>query len=86
VLFGASETCEVVLSALRGSRFAIMALVDNDVGKHGKLFHGYVVAPPQVLETLACQAVLITSFACQDEIFEQLEPVRLRRGLEVVKL
>lgn len=85
-LFGASETCEVVLSSLRDGFFEIVTLLDNDPGKQGKLFHGYVISPPHVLEAVPCQAVLITSFARQEEIYQQLEPLRRKKGLEVVKL
>ena len=85
-LFGASETCEVVLSALRDTEFEILTLLDNDVAKQGKLFHGYVISPPTVLESMHCQAVCITSFGGQDQIFDQLLPVSKRTGLEVVKL
>lgn len=85
-LFGASETCEVVLSSLREGFFEIVTLIDNDPAKQGKIFNGYVISPPHVLEAVHCQAVLITSFARQDEIYQQLEPLRRRKGLEVVKL
>lgn len=86
VLFGASETCEVVLSTLHGTDFKIMALLDNNVNKHGMLLQGHVVSPPQILDTLKCQAVLITSYGRQNEIHEQLAPLCARRGLEIVRL
>jgi DNA-binding MarR family transcriptional regulator len=85
-LFGASETCEVVLSALRDTGFKVVTVVDNDAGKHGELFHGYVISSPLVLEHVDCQAVVITSFGRQDEINQQLQPVATRRGLEIVRL
>jgi FlaA1/EpsC-like NDP-sugar epimerase len=85
-LFGASETGEVVLSALRDTGFQVVAVVDNDVDKHGALFHGYVISSPLVLDHVDCQAVVITSFGRQDEIHQQLQPVSTRRGLETVRL
>ena len=85
-LFGASETCEVALSALRETPFQILTLVDNDQAKQGKIFHGYVISPPHVLETIACQAVLITSFGGQEEICAQLAPIGRNNGLEIVRL
>lgn len=85
-LFGASETCEVALSALRDTDFHILTLLDNDPRKQGTMFHGYVIAPPSVLETIACQAVLITTFGGQEEIYEQLQPIRQSKGLEIVRL
>ncbi|AGW15276.1 winged helix-turn-helix transcriptional regulator [Megalodesulfovibrio gigas] len=89
VLFGASETCEVALSALalpEGLPLQVVALVDNDPAKQGTLFHGHVVSPPHVLETLDCHAVLITSFGRQGEIREQLTSLCRARGLEMVSL
>ncbi|GAB7024337.1 winged helix-turn-helix transcriptional regulator [Salidesulfovibrio brasiliensis] len=85
VLFGASETCEVVLSTLLESRFQVVALVDNDSKKHGKLFHGYVVSSPVLLEQVECDAVVITSFGKQDEIYAQVEPVAGRMGIDIVR-
>jgi len=85
-LFGASETCEVVLSALRDTGFQVVTVVDNDASKHGVLFHGYVISSPLVLDHVDCQAVVITSFGRQDEIHQQLQPVSTRRGLEIVRL
>ncbi|SNR67934.1 Predicted transcriptional regulator, ArsR family [Humidesulfovibrio mexicanus] len=85
-LFGASETCEVVLSALRDTAFQVVAVVDNDTGKHGAPFHRYVISAPVVLEQVDCQAVVITSFGRQDEIHQQLQPLSTRRGLEIVRL
>jgi len=86
VLFGASETCEVVLSALRDTDFVVVAVVDTDAEKHGAIFHGYVVSSPLVLEHVDCQCVVITSFGRQDEIYQQLQPVAQKRGLEIVRL
>ncbi len=85
-LFGASETCEVALSVLAGLPIKVLAVVDNDLDKQGGLFHGYVVSPPHVLEMVDCQAVLITSFGRRDEIRQQLEPLCLARGMEMVSL
>ncbi|MDO9082042.1 MAG: winged helix-turn-helix transcriptional regulator [Humidesulfovibrio sp.] len=86
VLFGASETCEVVLSALRDTAFQVVAVVDNDHEKHGTIFHGYVISSPTVLDNVDCQSVVITSFGRQDEIHQQLQPVSQSRGLEIVRL
>ena len=40
-LFGASETGEVVLSALADTQFDVLAVVDNDPEKQGKMFKGH---------------------------------------------
>lgn len=84
-LFGASETCEVVLSALRDTDFKIMALLDNDSRKQGQLFNGHVVSSPSVLDHVNCDAVVITSFGKQAEIYEQLKPYAEKRGFQIVR-
>lgn len=84
-LFGASETCEVVLSALRGTGFHILALLDNDTKKQGQIFNGHVVSAPHVLDQVDCDAVVITSFGKQDEIFEQISPYAEKRGFQIVR-
>jgi len=84
-LFGASETCEVVLSALRGTCFRVKVLLDNDTRKQGQIFNGHVVSGPHVLDQVDCDAVVITSFGKQGEIFKQVEPYAVKRGFEVVR-
>ena len=84
-LFGASETCEVVLSALSGTDFKIMTLLDNDANKQGQVFNGHVVSSPQILDQIDCDAVIITSFGRQDEIYEHLKPFADRRRFETVR-
>jgi len=84
-LFGASETCEVVLSALRDSDFQVMVLLDNDSKKQGQIFNGHVVSAPHVIDQVDCDAVVITSFGKQAEIFEQLKPYSDKRGFQIVR-
>lgn len=84
-LFGASETCEVVLSALRGTSFRVKALLDNDGRKQGQIFNGHVVSAPYVLDQVDCDAVVITSFGKQSEIYEQVEPYADKRGFQIVR-
>jgi len=86
-LFGASETCEIVLQAIRAiGGFEILALVDNDPAKAGKILGGHVISPPVVLESLRPQAVVITSFGCQEEIYEQLAQLTSRQNVEIIRL
>ncbi len=84
-LFGASETCEVVLSALRDTKFQILTLLDNDKSKQGQVFNGHVISAPHVLDQVECDAVVITSFGKQTEIYEQLKPYSAKRGFKIVR-
>ena len=84
-LFGAAETCEVVLSALRDTEFQVVVLLDNDMRKQGQIFNGHVVSAPHVLDQVDCDAVVITSFGKQTEIYEQLKPYSEKRGFQIVR-
>ncbi len=85
VLFGASETCEVVLSALMDTEFQILALCDNDKAKQGKMFHGHLICSPVILEQMEPNAVVITSFGKQNEIYFELKPLSIKKGFTVVR-
>lgn len=86
ILFGASETCEVVLAALEGTHFRVVAISDNDPAKHGQSFHGHIVVPPQLIEKIPCQAVIITSFGRQEEIFRQISALAASKNLQIIRL
>lgn len=86
VLFGASETCEIALSTLRHMDCTVLALLDNDPDKHSQQLAGHTIFPPHVLETLTCDAIVITSFGQADDIFQQIQPLAESRHIPVVKL
>lgn len=85
-LYGASETCEVAMSALHETPFEVVAVVDGDPLKHGKKFHGQIISPPEILEVIVCDAVIITTFAHQEEIIQRIEPLARRKNMEIVPL
>jgi hypothetical protein len=85
-LYGASETCEVVLAAIRDMDFRIVALVDNDPSKHGTVLHGQTVSSPRVLEDVSCQAIVVTSFGCREEICAQIATLANLKGMEIIGL
>jgi len=68
-LFGAAETAEVVYAALKDTSLDVLGIVDNDPSKQGKRFNGFTVQSPVQLKEMAADAVLITSFAKQEEIY-----------------
>lgn len=86
-LFGASETCEVVMSALQKSKkFQVVAIVDNDKNKHSNTFQSHVILPPATLENINFDAVVITSFGRQQEIYNQLIPLSQKKNFQIVRL
>ncbi len=72
IFWGASTTCEVVLSAVDPAELKVITLIDSDPKKHGTLLFGYVISPPEVLRYLKCRSILITSFARHEEIKDQI--------------
>jgi DNA-binding MarR family transcriptional regulator len=68
-LFGAAETAEVVHAALKDMPLEVKGIVDSNPGKQGARFNGFVVQPPDSLKSMNADAVLITSFARQEEIY-----------------
>ncbi|WP_028586787.1 winged helix-turn-helix domain-containing protein [Desulfocurvus vexinensis] len=85
-LWGASETCEVVLAALGATGLTVLALLDSDPAKHGTVLGGHPILPPEVLPGLRCDAVVITSFGRGDDIEARLRAMPGAAGVEVVRL
>ncbi len=67
-LFGEAENAEVVHAALKDSPLTVTGIVDSDPGKQGTRFNGFVVGTPESLKEMNPDAILITSFARQEEI------------------
>jgi DNA-binding MarR family transcriptional regulator len=72
-LFGAAETAEVVYAALKDTPLTVTGIVDSDPAKHGARFNGFVVQEPARLKEMQADAVLITSFARQEEIHGSIQ-------------
>jgi DNA-binding MarR family transcriptional regulator len=84
-LFGAAETAEVVHAALKDTPLTVKGIVDSNPSKQGIRFNGFVVQPPESLKEMNADAVLITSFARQEEIHGCIQQV-LGSGMQVRKL
>ncbi len=84
--FGASSTCEVVLSCIPDTNLNVIAIVDNDKNKQGTLFFGYIVSPPLVLRYIDIDAILITSFGRYSEIKMDILKIIKDKKLEIFNL
>ncbi len=73
VLYGASDTAEIVYSAVQKTEITVTGVVDNDPEKVGTLFYGTVVQSPSRINDIRPDALIITSFARQNEILNTLE-------------
>ncbi|MFC1822691.1 winged helix-turn-helix transcriptional regulator [Thermodesulfobacteriota bacterium] len=83
-LFGAAETAEVVHTAINDTPLKVTAIVDSDPDKQGKALNGFTVLAPQELKKIDADAIVITSFAKQEEIFAEIrelvgEKVRVKK-------
>jgi len=85
VLFGAAETAEVVLAAMKQTQLTAKGVVDSDPDKQGSIFYGLPVESPDKLAQIAADAVLITSFGRQEEIHRFVQGL-VGEGMQVVKL
>ena len=85
VLFGAADTAEVVHLAIKETRLVMIGVVDSDVSKHGKPFNGLIIQPPEEIRRIQPDAVIITSFARQEEIHGYLKKL-IGKKIKVRKL
>lgn len=85
VLFGAAETGELVFNAARHTPVEVIGIVDNDINKQHQKFGGLEVMPPQVLEVLRPDAVIITAFGRPEEIYIQIKHLE-GEGIAIVRL
>ena len=85
VLFGAAETGELVFNSARHTPIEVIGVVDNDVNKQHQKWGGLEVMPPQVIEALRPDAVIITAFGRPEEIYTQIKHLE-GRGITIVRL
>ncbi len=85
VLYGASDTGEIVYAAIQHTRMAVLGVIDSDPVKHGKLFRDKIIQSPDYISEIAPDAVLITSFARQNEMHEQIKK-HVSSEIQILKL
>ena len=85
ILYGAAETAELTLSAAEEVGLEILEIVDSDKGKQGKDLFGKVIRAPHVIESFSPDAVVISSFGFQNQIYEEIKTLE-KKGIKVRKL
>lgn len=85
VLFGAAETAEIVHAAIKETDLVVIGVVDSDVSKHGKAFNGLIISSPEKLLKIAPDAIIITSFGRQEEIYDSVRKV-VGENIQIKKL
>jgi len=85
VFFGAAETCEIAYHAARLAGLEIVGIVDNDPVKHYKKMGDIEIRPPDCIEGLGADGIIITALGQPEEIFKQLRPLK-EKGMPVKRL
>jgi DNA-binding MarR family transcriptional regulator len=86
VLFGAADTAQLVLAVLEEFENAVvMAIVDNDKKKWGRKFGPMVIQPPSIIDNMNHNCLIISSFACQNEIYDSISHYA-EQGVLIIKL
>lgn len=75
VLFGVAETAEIVYAAAKRTALVIIGVVDSDIRKQGNIFNGLEIRPPEDINEIRPDAVVITSFGRQEEIYRQIKDI-----------
>jgi len=78
VLFGASETAEILYNASKSLDLEIIGIVDNDPDKQGKLFGNLIIQPPEFIERINPDGVIIASIGRQDEIYAEINSLNAK--------
>lgn len=79
-VFGAEVHTQFLLGLVDIGRF-IVCLFDSDPEKHGTRFLGWDVHPPQMIEELKIDVLVISSRHYQEEIYEQTAHYEERLGV-----
>ena len=75
VLFGVAETAEIVYAAAKQTDLVIIGVVDSDDTKQGRIFNGLEIKSPEEINKIRPDAVVITSFGRQEEIYRQVRTI-----------
>lgn len=85
ILFGASETAEILYNASKSLDLEIIGVVDNDPDKQDKLFGNLIIQKPEFIERINPDGVIIASVGRQDEIYEQIKHLE-KKGVFIIRL
>lgn len=85
ILFGASETAEIVYTVLKGLEFSVVGVVDSDQSKVGKKFNGCIIKNPSDIPEIEFDAIVISSFGKQEEILNFLKD-HIGIACEIIRL
>lgn len=75
LLYGAGEVAETIIGVIRDkelSNLNVIAIVDDDVEKHGKGMLGYKIIAKETINMYKHDAIVITSYTFEEDILAKL--------------
>ena len=75
ILFGASDTGEIIFNAARNLGMLIIGVVDNDTGKQGQEFCGRTILKVNQVKYMDPDAVIITSLGYADMMYKDVKRI-----------
>lgn len=86
VLYGASDTCELVLQTLLDfPDIQVVGIVDGEATKQNHTLRGHAILAPKNITACKPDMVIITSFAKQDEIYQNIAYLE-EKGIKIRRL
>lgn len=85
VLFGVAETAEIVFASAKQTPLVIIGVVDSDPSKQRQIFNGLEIQSPEEIRGIQPDAVVITSFGKQEEIYRQIQTIS-GNEIKIIKL
>ena len=85
LIYAAGNHTTFLLSVFDFAQLNVVAIADSDKRKQGKLFHGFEVQGPDAIEREKPDVIIISSYACQNEIYGPLKKYE-EKGIEIVRL
>lgn len=85
LFYGAGETGEVAVHAIKSFDIKLLGVIDDNKDLVGKDFYGYNVMEFEEINKIKPDAIIITSFKYQDEIYNKLNHLT-QAGIKVLKI
>ena len=85
LIYAAGNHTTFLFNIFDFGKLNVVAIADSDKRKQGKLFHGFEVQGPDAIERESPDVIIISSYACQNEIYGPLKKYG-ERGIEIVRL
>jgi FlaA1/EpsC-like NDP-sugar epimerase len=84
-LYSAGEVTELVIHSLSGLPVKLVAILDDDAEKQGRIMFGYPVVRPEACEDLEIDTVIVTTFRYRQTIMERIRHLKTQ-GIQVIGL